>query len=88
MPEDRPNWQAHFTHRYTITPAGEGATIAYVSAVWPENYRPFWLHPARNPAQGGRRRLGAYSAYARDSLPTSGQGPGAAVTPGARGRAG
>jgi hypothetical protein len=26
-----------------------GATLAYVSAVWPENYRPFWLHPLMRP---------------------------------------
>jgi hypothetical protein len=45
----RANWQAHFTHRYTITPVGEGATLDYVSEVWPENYRPFWLHPLMRP---------------------------------------
>jgi Polyketide cyclase / dehydrase and lipid transport len=45
----RPTWNAAFRHRYTIAPAADGATIAYVAEVRPENYRPYWLFPGMRP---------------------------------------
>ena len=42
-------WRAHFEHRYTIEPAGTRSTIIYDCAVYPENYRPYWLFPTMRP---------------------------------------
>ena len=38
-------WHARFSHRYTIEPSADGATIRYVAEVRPQNYTPPWLIP-------------------------------------------
>jgi hypothetical protein len=46
----RPTWHGRFAHRYTITSDGSGARVDYTCAVYPGNYRPYWLHPLCRPA--------------------------------------
>lgn len=45
----RPTWNAAFTHRYTLAATADGASIAYVGEVRPQNYLPFWLFPGMRP---------------------------------------
>ncbi len=45
----RPTWHARFVHRYTLTPDGSGTSVHYTCAVYPQNYRPYWLHPLVRP---------------------------------------
>jgi hypothetical protein len=45
----RPDWQAHFDHRYEVRPDGTGCRIVYTADVYPLNYRPYWLHPLMRP---------------------------------------
>jgi len=45
----RPDWEAKFVHRYTVTSDGDGSRIDYICDVYPQNYRPFWLHPLFRP---------------------------------------
>jgi hypothetical protein len=42
-------WDAHFVHRYDITPEGEGSRITYTETVERVNYVPYWLHPLIRP---------------------------------------
>lgn len=46
----RPAWHARFVHRYTVTAEGAGSRLDYTCEVYPQNYRPFWLHPLFRPA--------------------------------------
>lgn len=46
----RPTWEARFLHRYELNPEGAGTVITYVGEVYPQNYRPYWLHPLMRPA--------------------------------------
>jgi len=52
----RPAWQARFVHRYTVSPDGDGSRVGYTCEVYPQNYRPYWLHPLLRPAT--RRMVG------------------------------
>jgi Polyketide cyclase / dehydrase and lipid transport len=38
-------WDAHFEHRYDITPEGDGTTITYTETIQRVNYVPYWLAP-------------------------------------------
>lgn len=42
-------WFVHFEHRYTIEPADGGSSIRYRAAVYPQNYRPWWLWAPLRP---------------------------------------
>ncbi len=42
-------WHCHFEHRYTIEPAEKGSIIGYTCAVFPKNYRPWWLRTLLRP---------------------------------------
>jgi len=46
----RPTWEAKFVHRYDVVKDGAGTRIDYTCQVFPQNYRPFWLHPLVRPA--------------------------------------
>ena len=46
----RPAWEAKFVHRYDIVKNGTGTRIDYTCQVFPQNYRPYWLHPLMRPA--------------------------------------
>jgi len=45
----RKTWRARFVHSYTLRTDGEGSRIDYTCAVFPQNYRPYWLHPLMRP---------------------------------------
>jgi hypothetical protein len=45
----RPAWLARFRHRYEVHADGTGSRIVYTGEVYPQNYRPFWLHPMVRP---------------------------------------
>jgi hypothetical protein len=45
----RPDWIVRFAHRYEVKPEGDGSRIDYIGDVYPENYRPYWLHPLIRP---------------------------------------
>src|SRR5256884_4107717 len=51
--QHRPNWQARFANRYTITPDGTGSGLGYTCAGGPQNYVTFWLHPLMRPLTRG-----------------------------------
>jgi len=36
-------WEAHFTHRYDVTPEGGGSRITYTETISRVNYVPYWL---------------------------------------------
>lgn len=38
-------WDAHFIHRYDITPEGEGSRITYTETIERVSYVPYWLQP-------------------------------------------
>src|SRR5262245_15690609 len=38
-------WEAHFVHRYDITPEGDGSRIVYTETIERVNYVPYWLKP-------------------------------------------
>lgn len=38
-------WDAHFIHRYDVTPEGEGSRITYTETIERVNYVPYWLQP-------------------------------------------
>ena len=40
-----PTWEAHFSHRYDVTPDGEGSRITYTETIERVNYLPYWLKP-------------------------------------------
>jgi len=40
---------AHFSHRYTIEPASDGAVIRYTAEFRPKSYVPFWLRAPMRP---------------------------------------
>ena len=40
-----PRWEAHFIHRYDITPEGIGSRIVYTETIERVNYLPYWLKP-------------------------------------------
>jgi hypothetical protein len=40
-----PTWEAHFVHRYDITPEGDGSRIVYTETIERVNYLPYWLRP-------------------------------------------
>jgi hypothetical protein len=40
-----PTWEAHFVHRYDITPEGNGSRIVYTETIERVNYLPYWLKP-------------------------------------------
>jgi polyketide cyclase/dehydrase/lipid transport protein len=40
-----PTWEAHFVHRYDITPEGDGSRIVYTETIERVNYLPYWLKP-------------------------------------------
>src|SRR5918999_1978073 len=42
-------WDAHFSHRYDVTPEGEGSRITYTETVERVNYVPYWLQPLIRP---------------------------------------
>jgi uncharacterized protein YndB with AHSA1/START domain len=46
----RPTWEARFVHRYDVVKAATGSRIDYTGQVFPQNYRPYWLHPLMRPA--------------------------------------
>ena len=46
----RPAWEATFVHRYDVVKDGAGTRVDYVCQVFPQNYRPWWLHPLMRPA--------------------------------------
>ena len=46
----RPAWEAKFVHRYDVVKDGTGTRVDYTCQVFPQNYRPFWLHPLMRPA--------------------------------------
>jgi hypothetical protein len=52
----RPTWEARSVHRYTVTPDGSATRVHYTCAVYPQNYRPYWLHPLMRPLS--RRMVG------------------------------
>jgi hypothetical protein len=45
----KPEWQARFEHRYELTPSETGTRLRYTCEVYPQNYRPYWLHPIMRP---------------------------------------
>jgi hypothetical protein len=49
----RPTWACRFVHRYAIEPDGAGSRISYTCEVYPQNYRPYWLHPLMRPLTRG-----------------------------------
>lgn len=38
-------WDAHFIHRYDVTPEGEGSRITYTETIERVSYVPYWLQP-------------------------------------------
>jgi hypothetical protein len=42
-------WDAHFTHRYDVTPEGDGSRITYTETIERVSYVPYWLHPLIRP---------------------------------------
>ena len=38
-------WDAHFSHRYDVTPEGSGSRITYTETIERVNYVPYWLQP-------------------------------------------
>jgi hypothetical protein len=38
-------WDAHFIHRYDISPEGDGSRITYTETIERVNYVPYWLQP-------------------------------------------
>jgi hypothetical protein len=40
-----PTWEAHFVHRYDITPEGNGSRIVDTETIERVNYLPYWLKP-------------------------------------------
>jgi hypothetical protein len=42
-------WDAHFSHRYDVTPEGEGSRITYTETMERVNYVPYWLKPWMGP---------------------------------------
>lgn len=40
-----PTWEAHFVHRYDISPEGDGSRIVYTETIQRVNYVPYWLKP-------------------------------------------
>jgi hypothetical protein len=46
----RPAWESRFVHRYNLVKDGAGTRVDYTCEVFPQNYRPFWLHPLIRPA--------------------------------------
>ena len=42
-------WNAHFSHRYDVTPEGDGSRITYTETVERVNYVPYWLQPWMRP---------------------------------------
>ena len=38
-------WDAHFIHRYDVTPEGDGSRITYTETIERVNYVPYWLQP-------------------------------------------
>ena len=45
----RPEWHAHFTHRYEITPEGSGSRVSYTCELVEKSYTPLWLLPFSKP---------------------------------------
>jgi uncharacterized protein YndB with AHSA1/START domain len=45
----RPEWHAHFTHRYEITPEGSGSRVRYTCELTQKSYTPLWLLPFSKP---------------------------------------
>ena len=43
--KNAPTWEAHFVHRYDITPEGNGSKIVYTETIERVNYLPYWLKP-------------------------------------------
>jgi len=46
----RPTWHARFVHNYVLRQNAGGTQIDYTCEVFPQNYRPYWLHPLIRPA--------------------------------------
>jgi len=46
----RPAWEARFVHRYELDFEGASTVVTYTCEVYPQNYRPYWLHPLMRPA--------------------------------------
>jgi hypothetical protein len=42
-------WDAHFSHRYDVTPEGRGSRITYTETIERVNYLPYWLQPWMRP---------------------------------------
>ena len=42
-------WDAHFSHRYDVTPEGDGSQITYTETIERVNYVPYWLKPWMSP---------------------------------------
>jgi hypothetical protein len=42
-------WDAHFSHRYDVTPEGAGSRITYTETIERVNYVPYWLQPWMRP---------------------------------------
>jgi hypothetical protein len=42
-------WDAHFSHRYDVTPEGDGSRITYTEIVERVKYVPYWLQPWMRP---------------------------------------
>jgi len=38
-----PAWEAHFEHRYEISPRAQGSSITYIETIERVNYVPYWL---------------------------------------------
>ena len=38
-------WDAHFIHRYDVSPDGDGSRITYTETIERVNYVPYWLQP-------------------------------------------
>jgi uncharacterized protein YndB with AHSA1/START domain len=45
----RPDWEAKFVHRYELSPSESGTRVHYTCEVYPQTYRPIWLHPLMRP---------------------------------------
>jgi len=45
----RKAWDAKFVHRYDIVKDGAATRVDYRCDVFPQNYRPYWLHPLMRP---------------------------------------
>jgi hypothetical protein len=45
----RPDWHAKFRHTYELKKNGTATVIDYTGEVFPQNYRPYWLHPFVRP---------------------------------------